>query len=70
MARFEIRFWRWWHICVWIIRWQIGFLIAFILYQVYELIISFSWGLFALTVFDVFIVLLTWREYQLHRFRS
>lgn len=55
---------------LWAYPWLIGFLIAFILYQVYELIIGFSWGLLALSVFDVFIVLLTWREYQLHRIRS
>ncbi|WP_301540654.1 DUF2127 domain-containing protein [Glutamicibacter halophytocola] len=52
---------------LWAYPWLIGFLIAFILYQTYELIVNFSWVLLALTVFDVVIVLLTWREYQLHR---
>lgn len=52
---------------LWAYPWLIGFLIAFILYQAYELIVNFSWVLLALTVFDVVIILLTWREYQLHR---
>ncbi|WP_223308949.1 DUF2127 domain-containing protein [Glutamicibacter nicotianae] len=52
---------------LWAYPWLIGFLIAFIVYQIYELFISFSWGLIGLTVFDAFIVVLTWRAYQLHR---
>lgn len=52
---------------LWAYPWLIGFLLAFILYQDYELIVNFSWVLLALTVFDVVIVLLTWREYQLRR---
>lgn len=52
---------------LWAYPWLIRFLIAFIVYQIYELFISFSRGLIGLTVFDAFIVVLTWREYQLHR---
>jgi len=52
---------------LWAYPWLIAFLVAFILYQIYELSIGFGWGLFALTAFDVFIVALTWREYRLHR---
>lgn len=46
--------------------WAIGVLIAFIAYQVYELVVHYSTGLMLLTVFDAIIVLLTWREYRGH----
>jgi uncharacterized membrane protein len=52
---------------LWAYPWLIGFLVAFIGYQVFELFRHFGWGLFLLTAFDVFIVVLTWREYGLHR---
>ena len=43
----------------------IGLLLAFIAYQLYQIIaIRFSVGLTALTVFDAFLAWLTWREYQ------
>ena len=43
-------------------------LLAFIAYQLYRLIaVHFSVGLTALTVFDAFLVWLTWREYQAKR---
>ncbi|HEV7185830.1 MAG TPA: DUF2127 domain-containing protein [Leifsonia sp.] len=54
---------------LWAYPWMIGFLLVFIVYQGYELIVAFSWGLLLLTLFDIFIVLLTWREYGLHRAR-
>lgn len=46
---------------------MIAFLIAFIAYQCYRLLYGLSIALLLLTVFDVFVVWLTWREYQLHR---
>jgi hypothetical protein len=49
--------------------WLIAFLLVFIVYQGYELIVAFSWGLLLLTVFNIFIVYLTWREYGIHRAR-
>jgi uncharacterized membrane protein len=33
------------------------------LYQVYSMVVRFSVGMFLLTVFDVFILWLIWREY-------
>jgi uncharacterized membrane protein len=41
----------------------IGVLGAFIAYQVYRLSYAFSLGLLLLTIFDIAIVGLTWREY-------
>lgn len=46
---------------------MIAFLIAFIGYQGFELFVQFSWGLLLLTAFDIFIVVLTTREYRLRR---
>jgi uncharacterized membrane protein len=37
---------------------------AFIVYQLYRMTYDFSIGLLLLTLFDVFIVWLTWREYK------
>jgi uncharacterized membrane protein len=36
---------------------------------VVELVINFSVGLLLLTLFDIFIVILTAREYRLHKMR-
>ena len=45
--------------------WLIALIVTFIAYQLYVIIlVRFSWGLSALTVFDVFLVWLTWREYE------
>jgi uncharacterized membrane protein len=54
---------------LWAYPWLLGFLIVFIGYQVYDMIVDFTWGMLALTLFDVFIVALTLREYRLHRAR-
>src|SRR3989440_6193461 len=51
---------------LWAYPWLIGFLVLFILYQVYRLILHISAGLIALTVFDCFVVLLTVLEYRKH----
>jgi uncharacterized membrane protein len=52
---------------LWAYPWMIAFLIAFIVYQVYRLTFAPSIGLVALTVFDAFIVWLTYREYRKQR---
>ena len=50
---------------LWAYPWLIGLLLAFIAYQLYQIIaIRFSVGLTALTVFDAFLAWLTWREYR------
>ncbi|MRH27823.1 DUF2127 domain-containing protein [Microbacterium sp. SYP-A9085] len=54
---------------LWAYPWLIGFLVAFIGYQGFVLIAQFSVGLLLLTLFDIFIVVLTVREYRLHRRR-
>ncbi|WP_345764801.1 DUF2127 domain-containing protein [Diaminobutyricibacter sp. McL0608] len=52
---------------LWAYPWMIGFLLVFIGFQCYQLVVGFSWGLVALTVFDAFVAWLTWREYGFHR---
>ena len=50
---------------LWAYAWMIDLLVAFIVYQLYRIaIVKFSIGLVALTVFDLILVWLTWREYQ------
>jgi uncharacterized membrane protein len=51
---------------LWAYPWMIGFLVIFILYQMYRIILHVSVGLIALTLFDCFIVLLTVLEYRKH----
>jgi uncharacterized membrane protein len=53
---------------LWAYPWLIALLLAFIAYQLYQIIaVRFSAGLTALTVFDAFLVWLTWREYRAKR---
>ncbi len=54
---------------LWAYPWLIGFLLVFIGYQVYDMVVHFTWGMLLLTLFDAFIVVLTAREYRLHRAR-
>jgi uncharacterized membrane protein len=50
---------------LWAYPWLMALLIAFIVYQLYRLVVvHFSFGLAALTIFDAVLVWLTWREYQ------
>ena len=49
---------------IWAYPWMIGFLLIFIGYQLYRLVLSLTFGLSALTVFDAVIVWLTWREWR------
>lgn len=46
---------------------MITLLVAFIGYQLYRLYFRFTVGLSLLTLFDAFVVWLTWREYQAKR---
>jgi uncharacterized membrane protein len=52
---------------LWAYPWMVAVLLAFIAYQVYLIVLGPSPGLVALTVFDVLIVVLTWREYRQQR---
>jgi uncharacterized membrane protein len=46
---------------------MLAFLVLFIGYQCYRMTDAPSVALALLTIFDAFVVWLTWREYQLHR---
>lgn len=52
---------------LWAYPWMIGFLLVFIGYQLYRLALQPTVGVALLTVFDVFIVWLTRREYAKQR---
>lgn len=52
---------------IWAYPWMIAFLGAFITYQLYRMTFAPSIGLVALTVFDVFIIWLTYLEYRKHQ---
>jgi uncharacterized membrane protein len=52
---------------LWAYPWMIAFLLVFIVYQLYRIALSPSAAMIALTVFDVFIVWLTGREYRKQR---
>jgi uncharacterized membrane protein len=49
---------------LWAYPWTIIFLVVFIVYQVYRLSIEPTFGLTALTIFDLVIAWLTYREYR------
>ena len=51
----------------WAYPWMIGFLLAFIGYQLYRLALDPTIWLTALTVFDALMVWLTWREWRRQR---
>ena len=52
---------------LWAYPWMIVVLLLFIGYQLYRIVLSPTAGLVALTVFDIVIVALTWREYLQQR---
>ena len=52
---------------LWAYPWMMGFLAVFIAYQSWLLIVDATPGLAALTVFDLAILWLTWREYLKRR---
>jgi uncharacterized membrane protein len=49
---------------IWAYPWMIGFLLLFIFYQLYRIVLSPTFGLSTLTIFDALIVWLTWREWR------
>jgi uncharacterized membrane protein len=52
---------------LWAYPLMMGLLLVFIIYQVYRLTYGISVGLIILTLFDLLVVLLTWREYRIKR---
>jgi uncharacterized membrane protein len=52
---------------LWAYPWAIIVLLLFIGYQLYRISLTPTGGVIALTIFDVVIVLLTWREYRVQR---
>jgi uncharacterized membrane protein len=54
---------------IWAYPWMIVVLLLFIGYQLYRIALDPTAGLIALTLFDLIIVALTWREYQQQRRR-
>jgi hypothetical protein len=52
---------------LWAYPWMIAVLVAFIAYQVFLIVLSPTSGWIAPTVFDVLIVVLTWREHRKQR---
>jgi uncharacterized membrane protein len=52
---------------LWAYPWMMGFLAVFIVYQAYRFVLLPSVGMAALTVFDAFVLWLTWREYGVRR---
>jgi uncharacterized membrane protein len=52
---------------LWAYPLMIGLITVFIAYQVYRLTYKVSFGLIALTLFDILVVWLTWREYRIKR---
>jgi|SRR5215510_10590504 len=55
---------------LWAYPWMIAFLLLFIAYQIYRIVlVPPSLGLALLTIFDLFVVWLTYREYQKQRQR-
>lgn len=49
---------------IWAYPWMLAFLLIFIGYQLYRIVLSPTFGLIALTIFDSLIVWLTWREWR------
>jgi uncharacterized membrane protein len=52
---------------LWAYPWMIGLIAVFIAYQVYRLTYKVSFGLIVLTLFDMLVIWLTWREYRIKR---
>ena len=55
---------------LWAYPWMVAFLLVFIAYQGYQLVVGFTTGMALLTVFDLFIVVLTLHEYRAHKTRN
>ncbi len=50
----------------WAYPWMIAVLILFVAYQLYRIVLNPGAGMIALTIFDILIIALTWREWR-HR---
>lgn len=53
----------------WAYPWMLAVLVVFVIYQLYRIALSPSAGMIALTIFDLLIIALTWREWR-HRRRQ
>ncbi|MFV0433645.1 MAG: DUF2127 domain-containing protein [Leucobacter sp.] len=51
----------------WAYPWLIAVLVAFIGYQCYDMVVHFTWAMLVLTLFDVVLAALVFREWRLHR---
>ena len=49
---------------LWAYPWTLVVIAGFIVYQSYEIIFHFTWMMVLLTVFDLVVIWLTWREWQ------
>jgi uncharacterized membrane protein len=49
---------------LWAYPWMIAFLVIFIAYQLYRIVLAPTAWLIVLTIFDAFVVWLTWREWR------
>ncbi|HEY2003713.1 MAG TPA: DUF2127 domain-containing protein [Candidatus Saccharimonadia bacterium] len=54
---------------LWAYPWAIAFLLVFIVYQTYRVALDHSLGLTGLTIFDILVVWLTYREWNQQRAR-
>lgn len=54
---------------LWAYPWLIVVISAFLIYQVWDLLHKFSYGLLLLSAFDIFIIVLTYLEWQRHKQR-
>jgi uncharacterized membrane protein len=54
---------------LWAYPWMIAVLLGFVAFQGYEFAIAASSGLAFLTIFDLAVIALTWREYRVQRQR-
>ena len=52
---------------LWAYPWAVGIFGAFIIYQSYRFLHTFSLTLLFLTIFDIFVVLVIWLEYLRHK---
>ncbi|HET7320413.1 MAG TPA: DUF2127 domain-containing protein [Candidatus Saccharimonadales bacterium] len=54
---------------LWAYPWMMVVLGLFIIYQIYRMTYKFGAGLLFLTIFDLFVICLTWLEYKKHKSR-
>lgn len=54
---------------LWAYPWSLAIFSLFVIYQIYRMTFTHSIGLFLLTVFDLIVIWLIWREYKIVRKR-